>query len=176
MDAAVEGEVLRVVAPGAIEAALEAVDRVADQADATRRVLELELRQARYEAARAQRQYDAAEPEHRLVVETLERRWNATLERVTAVEQRLAAVAAEGPPRTAVDREQLLTLAHDFPAVWRHPGTDIQLKKRVVRLLIEEIVATVTAEPPQVTLVVHWKGGKHTPLVVRKNRAGGRGG
>jgi DNA invertase Pin-like site-specific DNA recombinase len=173
VDEAVEREVLRVVAPGAIEAALTAVDRVADQTDATRRALELELRQARYEAARAQRQYDAVEPEHRLVVDTLERRWNAALERVTEVEQRLAAVAAQGPAQPAVDREQLLALAHDFPAVWRHPRTDIQLKKRLVRVLIEEIVVTVTAEPPQITLIVHWKGGKHTQLVVRKNRAGG---
>jgi DNA invertase Pin-like site-specific DNA recombinase len=173
VDAAVESEVLRVVAPGAIEAALDTADRVADQTDATRRALELEVRHARYDAARAQRQYDAAEPEHRLVVETLERRWNAALERVTEVEQRLAAMAAEGPPRTAVDRAQLLTLAHDFPAVWRHPSNDVQLKKRLVRVLIEEIVVTMTAEPPQMTLIVHWKGGTHTQLVVRKNRAGG---
>jgi DNA invertase Pin-like site-specific DNA recombinase len=173
VDAAVEREVLRVVAPGAIEAAVATVDRVADETDATHRALELELRQARYDAARAQRQYDAAEPENRLVVETLERRWNAALERVTEVEQRLGALAAEGPAHTGVDREQLLALAHDFPAVWHHPRTDIQLKKRLVRLLIEEIVATVTAEPPQITLTVHWKGGKHTQLVVRKNRAGG---
>jgi hypothetical protein len=79
-------------------------------------------------------------------VDTLERRWNAVLERVTEAEQRLAAGAAEGPPRPAVDREQLLALARDFPAVWRHPRTDIQLKKRLVRLLVEEIVVTVTAE------------------------------
>jgi DNA invertase Pin-like site-specific DNA recombinase len=173
VDTAVEREVLRVVAPGAIEAALEAGDRHDDQTDAARRALELDLRQARYEADRTQRQYDAVEPENRLVVETLERRWNAALERVTELEHRLAAVAAEAPPRTAVDREQLLALALDFPVVWRHSTTDIQLKKRVVRLLIEEIVTTVTAEPPQITLIVHWKGGKHTQLVVRKNRAGG---
>jgi hypothetical protein len=57
--------------------------------------------------------------------------------------------------------------------VWRHPATDIQLKKRIVRLLIEETVVQVTTEPPQITLVVHRKGGKHTQLTVRKNRAGG---
>jgi DNA invertase Pin-like site-specific DNA recombinase len=173
VDAAVEREVLRVVAPGAVEAALAAGDRIDAERGATSRALELELRQARYEADRAHRQYDAVEPEHRLVVETLERRWNAALGRVSELEHRLAAMAAEAPARTAVAREPLLALAHDFPAVWRHPRTDIQLKKRVVRLLIEEIVATVTAEPPQLTLVVHWKGGQHTQLVVRKNRAGG---
>jgi DNA invertase Pin-like site-specific DNA recombinase len=172
VDEAIEREVLRVVAPGAIEAAVDAADQADTQTDTTRRALELELRQARYEAERAQRQYDAVEPENRLVGETLERRWNAALSRVTELDQRLATLAPPARP-VPVDRAQLRALADDFPAVWRSPTTDIPLKKRIVRLLIEEIVATATAEPPQVALVMHWKGGKHSQLVVRKNRAGG---
>lgn len=172
IDEAIEREVLRVVAPGAIEAALQAVDHADVQTETTRRALDLGLRQARYEADRAQRQYDAVEPENRLVSETLERRWNAALARVTELEHRLAA----GPPAVApvrADRGQLLALAADLPAVWRRPTTDIPLKKRIVRLLIEEIVATATAASPEVTLVMHWKGGTHTQLVARKNRVGG---
>ena len=172
VDEAIEREVLRIVAPGAIEAALDAVDQADAQTDATRRALDLELRQARYEADRAQRQYDAVEPENRLVGETLERRWNAALARVAELEQRMATLAPMVRP-VRVDRAQLLTLADELPGVWRRPTTDIALKKRIVRLLIEEIVATATAEPPQVMLVMHWKGGKHTQLVVRKNRPGG---
>jgi len=172
VDETIEREVLRVVAPGAIEAALDTADQADVQTDTTRRALDLELRQIRYEADRAQRQYDAVEPEHRLVSETLERRWNAALARVAELEQRLAALAPTVPP-VPVDRARLLTLAEDFPGVWRSPTTDPPLKKRIVRLLIEEIVATAMAQPPQVTLVVHWKGGKHTQLVVRKNRPGG---
>jgi DNA invertase Pin-like site-specific DNA recombinase len=172
VDEAIEREVLRIVAPGAIEAAMDAVDHADAHTDATRRALDLELRQARYEADRAQRQYDAVEPENRLVGETLERRWNAALARVAELEQRRAPLAPAARP-APVDRAQLRALADDFPGVWRNPATDIPLKKRIVRLLIEEIVATVTAEPPQVALVMHWKGGKHTQLVVRKNRAGG---
>ena len=95
------------IAPGAIEAALEAAGGADEQAGATRRTLELELRQARYETDRAQRQYDAVEPEHRLVVETLERRWNAALERVAELEQRLAALAVP-TQAAAIDRASLL--------------------------------------------------------------------
>jgi hypothetical protein len=105
-------------------------------------------------------------------VDTLERRWNAALAHVADLEQRMGALAATPAP-DPVDRAQLLRLADDLPAVWRNPTTDIQLKKRIVRLLIEETVVRVAAEPPQITLVVHWKGGQHTQLVVRKNRAGG---
>jgi DNA invertase Pin-like site-specific DNA recombinase len=173
VDEAIEREVLRVIAPGAIEAALEAAEQADGQTDATRRALELELRQARYEAERAQRQYDAVEPEHRLVVETLERRWNAALARVAELEQRLAALTATDAQAVPVDRAQLLALAEDLPAVWRNPATDMALKKRIVRLLIEEIIATMTSEPPHITLIIHWKGGRHTQLVVQKNRTGG---
>jgi DNA invertase Pin-like site-specific DNA recombinase len=172
IDEAIEREVLRVVAPGALEAALHAVDHAAVETDTTRRALELELRQARYETDRAQRQYDAVEPENRLVSETLERRWNAALARVAELDQRLITLVPT--PRPAPDdRAPLLALAEDFPAVWRSPAADIPLKKRIVRVLIEEIVATATVEPPHVTLVLHWKGGTHTQLAVRKNRPGG---
>jgi DNA invertase Pin-like site-specific DNA recombinase len=172
VDEAIEREVLRVVAPGAIEAAVEAAHQADAETAATHGALDLELRQARYEADRAQRQYDAVEPENRLVSETLERRWNAALARVAELEHRLATLIPTARP-APIDRTQLLTLADDLPAVWHRPATDIALKKRIVRLLVEEIVATATAEPPQVTLVLHWKGGKHTQLIVRKNRPGG---
>jgi DNA invertase Pin-like site-specific DNA recombinase len=171
VDEAVEAEILRVLAPGAVEAALEAAAGVAEQADATHRALELELRHARYEAERARRQYDAADPENRLVVDTLERRWNATLEQVAALEHRLAGLGVPASP-TPAQREQLLALAADFPAVWRAPTTDVRLKKRIIRLVIEEVVVTISAEPPEILLLVHWKGGKHTRLTVRKNRTG----
>ena len=172
VDEAIEREVLRVVAPGALEAAVDAAYQADAEREATRGALDLEVRQARYEADRAQRQYDAVEPENRLVSETLERRWNAALAHVTEVEHRLAARAPAVPP-IRVDRAQLLALAETLPAVWRRPTTDIALKKRIVRLLIEEIVATSAVQPPEVTLVVHWTGGKHTQLVVRRNRPGG---
>ena len=117
-------------------------------------------------------QFDAAEPENRLVVDTLERRWNGALEHVVDLEQRLAALSATVSRPSAEDRQRLLALAADLPAVWRDATTDARLKKRIVRLVIEEIVAEVTGDPPTITLLIHWKGGKHTQLVIRKNRTG----
>jgi hypothetical protein len=72
VDEAIEGEIRRVLSPGAIEAALATAVADDEAQAAVRRALELELREARYEAERAQRQYDAVESEHRLVAETLE--------------------------------------------------------------------------------------------------------
>lgn len=172
IDEAMERELLRVLSPGAIEAALLSTAATEDERAAVRRALELELREAQYEADRARRQYDAVEPEHRLVAETLERRWNTALARIQALEERRATLAAEAAQPHPVDRESLLALAEEFPRVWAS-ASDIRLKKRVVRLLIEEIIAKVSAAPqPQIELLIHWTGGKHTQLVIPRNRKG----
>ena len=172
IDEAIERELLRVLSPGAIEAALRSAAAAEDEHAATHRAVELELREAQYEADRARRQYDAVEPEHRLVAETLERRWNAALERVQALEERLATITATTAQQRPADRERLLALAEEFPTVWAG-ADDIRIKKRVVRLLIEEIIATVSAKPqPQIELLMHWTGGKHSALVIPRNRKG----
>jgi DNA invertase Pin-like site-specific DNA recombinase len=174
VDQAIEHELLRVLRPAAIEAALATAERSAEETAATSRALDLELREARYEADRAQRQYDAVEPEHRLVAETLERRWNQALERVRKLEARLEALSAEQGRLTVPDRPTLLALAEQFPTVWNDPATDVRTKKRCVRLLIEEIVARLP-EDGVTELLIHWKGGKHTMLRVPRNRTGQHG-
>jgi excisionase family DNA binding protein len=171
IDEAIAREVLRVLAPAAIEAALATAEQAVHEVAATRRAVELELREARYEAERVRRQYDAVEPEHRLVAETLERRWNQALERVRALEQRLEALTVDQARLTPPDHATLLALAEEFPAVWADPLTEIRTKKRLVRLLIEDIVAR-TPEERVIELVIHWKGGKHTALRLPRNRTG----
>lgn len=171
VDEAIEQEVLRVLTPGAIEAALEGAQQVADKATETRRLLELELKEARYEAERARRQYDVVEPENRLVAETLEHRWNAALERVRSLESRVETLNQAQQASVRPDRAKLLALSRDFPAVWSHPTTDPRTKKRIVRLLIEEIVTRLPAEG-QIEFVIHWKGGKHSRLIAGRNRSG----
>jgi len=99
------------------------------------------------------------------------RRWNVALERVAAVERRLAALSDAAPLAGAPDRAVLLTLAQDFPAVWADPATDPRIKKRVRRLLIQEIrVAPATERTLDV--LIHWAGGTHTRLPVPRNRIG----
>lgn len=171
IEAAIDRELLRVLTPGAIDAALARAERTTEEAAGTRPALELELREAQYEAGRAQRQYDAVEPEHRLVADTLERRWNAALDHVAALERRLAALSAAAPPPAVPDRAVLLALAQDFSAVWADPASDPRIKKRVSRLLIQEIrVAPATERTLEV--LIHWAGGTHTRLHVPRNRTG----
>ena len=93
VDAAVSAELLRVLAPLGIKAALHAIDaRAADNSEVHRQA-ELALTQARYEAGLARRQYDAVDPDNRLVASELERRWNDRLVEVHRIEEQLAALA-----------------------------------------------------------------------------------
>lgn len=170
VEAAIERELLRVLTPGAIEAALAGAEQTADETTASRQALALELREAQYEVTRAQRQYDAVDPEQRLVAGTLERRWNTALERVAALERRLGSLTPAAPP-AAPDRATLLGLAQDFPVVWADPATDARIKKRLTRLLIHDIIVAPATERT-LEVLVHWVGGKHTRLRVLRNRTG----
>ncbi len=175
VDATVAREVLRVVEPGALEAAVEAARGAASEDDAVVRALSTELEAARYSAERGFKQYDAVDPEQRLVAAELERRWNAALEQVEELEQRLAEQQARQAQTRVSHPEDLAALAADLDRVWHAPETDIRLKKRLLRTVIEEIVVDVDAGAAEVALLIHWKGGIHTTLSVRRRRRGEHG-
>jgi hypothetical protein len=161
--------VLQVVQPAAIEAAKMVANDDSSRRDATVDAVSLELKAARYAAERAQRQYDAAEPENRLVVDELERRWNAAIERVHELQVRIEEARSDAR-QPGLDVTDLVSLGADVVSIWHAPTTDVRLKKRIVRTLIEEIVADTTER--EVSLVVHWKGGIHTELAVLRRRRG----
>lgn len=172
VDEAVGREVIAVLAPGAIEAALKSATDATGKQDELQRAVALELERAEYEAERARRQFDAVEPENRLVAATLESRWDAALRSVNELRARLETLRGERSAHPLPDRVALLELAGQFERVWHHPAADHRIRKRLVRLLIEEIIATVNETEPSIELVIHWKGGKHTALKILKNRTG----
>ena len=90
IDAAIRDQIIDVVRGPALEAAVDAVARLEQRSAQEHQALKLELEQARYEAQLAERRYEAVDPEQRLVAVELEARWNAALQRVGVLEQRLA--------------------------------------------------------------------------------------
>ncbi len=106
-----------------MQAALRAIEQHADDDQAKRRQLELALEQARFEAARAQRQFDAVDPGNRLVAAELERRWNERLAQVHSVRPRSRHWTPSGGTNlTPQQREALLALGADLRRVWDHPS------------------------------------------------------
>ena len=174
LERAVEEEVLKVVEPGAIEAAIGAGRAAVEKRDEHLRAVELEVEQARYEAERSFRQYDASDPENRLVTGELERRWNETLLRVRTLEERLRELEQAPSSQRIIDTKELLTLGSDFARVWENPSTDMRLKKRIVRTLVEEIVVDVNEAGDTIEAVIHWTDGIHSARRVRKNATGHR--
>lgn len=171
VDAAMSTEVLRLLGPLGLEAALEAIAMREDENAETRRQAELALAQARYEADLARRQYDAVDPANRLVAAELERRWNDRLAEVRRQEERLATMTAGRPDRlTSEEKDRLMALGADLETVWSHPGATAETRKRILRAVLEEVVATVTEE--RIELVIHWRGGDHTRLAVPRNKTG----
>ncbi|HTV66018.1 MAG TPA: recombinase family protein [Bryocella sp.] len=172
VDAAVSAEVLRAISPLATEAALAAIaehERVGFERIAH---LELALEQARFEAARAGRQYNTVEPENRIVASELERRWNERLGEVARLEGEIQS-AYEMQPKASVsetERAVLMALAEDLPRAWNHPAATAETRKRILRAVLEEVV--VQSEAGRLRLKLHWKGGEHTSLEVAKSRAG----
>jgi hypothetical protein len=163
LDRAASEALLQILAPLGIEAALAAIDSGQDRYRDQRRQAELALEAARYEAGLARRQYDAVDPDNRLVAGELERRWNERLVTAQRLEAQLAAMADDTSGQlSAAEREGLMNLGRDLSAVWNDQASSIELKKRITRTLIREIVVRV--EDDRLHGMIHWHGGDHTVL------------
>ena len=128
-----------------VDAELSTPDRAPNAAQAVRsragedkrRQVELALEQARYEVGRARRQYDAVDPDNRLVAAELEKRWNERLAIVRSLETELEGLTASPATElTPADRERLITLGADLQLAWTRPGVTPETRKRIVRTLI----------------------------------------
>lgn len=174
VDDVVEAALLSVVQPAAIDAARRAEAEAATRRDDAREALLRDLEAARYAADRAFRQYDAADPENRLVAGELETRWNRALARVADVERRIAEHAAAAAPRATTAPVSFGDLAGDLQAVWSAPTTDARLKKRIVRTVIDEAIADLDDATAEIVLTIRWVGGAHTEHRLPRRRRGQR--
>jgi excisionase family DNA binding protein len=156
----------------AIEAALEAERRHMESRGEQQRLMELELQQARYEASLAERRYAACDPDNRLIAAQLEKSWEAALVRVQSCEARLEAVRT---PQRAAATPDFAGLAKDLDAAWNAPGVTMRARQRLLRALVIDIIADVDETTREVILTIHWRGGQHSQLRVRKPKSGEHG-
>jgi DNA invertase Pin-like site-specific DNA recombinase len=174
VDDAIEQALIPVIEPGAIAAAVKTEAQAAGRRDQVRDALMRDFEAARYDADRAFRQYDAADPHNRLVAAELETRWNRALTRVGEIEARIVAHDGSTSPRAPLSSTDVAELATDLKAVWTDPQTDARLKKRIVRTLVHEVVADLDDDASEIVLLIHWAGGIHSELRLPKRRRGQR--
>jgi DNA invertase Pin-like site-specific DNA recombinase len=172
LDEAIGEELVRVLEPAAIQASRAVWEQVHDAGDARIGATRMELTEARYEAQRAARQYNTVDPENRLVASELETRWDSVLQRVSQLENKLENLEQEVVARPEISWEEMGFLGQQVDMLWRAPGTDPRLKKRIARTLIEEIVVDVDSVGGWIEACIHWKGGIHTEHRVRRRRRG----
>jgi excisionase family DNA binding protein len=171
VDQALAKEVLGRLQPIGVEAALLAIEARDQEISEKRRQLEFALQQARFEASRAQRQYDAIDPDNRLVASELERRWNERLTAVGDIESEIEQLdAGAGQPLSSEDKMRLMSLGEDLDRAWNSPGATPETRKKIIRTVISEIIVDVVGDI--IEMVVHWEGGDHTKMSIKKNKVG----
>ena len=164
IDIAIGQLLLDTVTPLALEVALTVqaeLETRADEADALRKS---HVERARHRAETARRRYLAVDPDNRLVADTLEADWNDALRQLqTAQDDYERAATAARAAFTDEHKARIRALAADFPALWSNPATPQRERKRMARLLIEDVTINKT---DQIHLHVRFKGGQTTSLAI----------
>ena len=162
LDAQVEQRFLEVLRPDQVAIALAALGQVEQAERAERKQWELRLERARYEAKRAERQYQAVEPENRLVARSLERQWEERLRAAEAVEKEYQAWSYRRLVSiTEADREAIVALGSDVPALWQAPTTTSADRKQMLRLVIRDVIVDGKRAHGQVWFQINWQTGAH---------------
>jgi DNA invertase Pin-like site-specific DNA recombinase len=160
--------VLEVISPLGVEASLQALERLCGEDDERRQARLRKVEQLQYEMQRAFEQYDEVDPRNRLVALELERRWNEKLHNLEEARASLAELESAARFVSAEDRERLLGLGRDFATVRRSDHCPMELKKKIVRTVVEEVIAHVDGDGRRLRFVIHWSGGAHTEFAMDK--------
>jgi excisionase family DNA binding protein len=173
LEKAIAAAFLEAITPAGVRACAEAIGELERQHEQRRHGQQLAVERAEFEAGRARRQFDACEPEHRLVARTLESRFEAALAELERERRKLAELETRRPePLTQAERQALTRLIRDFPRLWAAGTTTARDRKELLRTLISEVVVTVCEQPRRAEVQVIWEGGARTELTVPLIRRG----
>lgn len=160
LDELVAAQVLAALQPAALELHLAAAADVEHQRQLLHQNWQQQLQRAAFCVDRACRQYQACEPENRLVARELERRWEEAMRERDRLQQEYDRFCATQPSKlSATERQQIRQLAQDIPLLWSAETTTAQDRQRLVRLVVEKVEVEVQGDSEQVKVAIHWQGG-----------------
>jgi len=163
IDDAIVEMFLEAMTPAQLEVSLQVVRQVNQERDELKRQWGRQLDQARLEARRAERQYDAVDPDNRLVAGTLEARWNEKLDALKKLEAAYADAQVQARfTLTEEEQKSIQELARDLPAVWSAPTTTDKDRKKLLRHAISEVQLDGVTQPGRIELRVTWRSGAVT--------------
>ena len=160
LDAEVECLLLKTLEPDQVSLALAALEELEQEYASLKRQRELHLERLRYETMRAQRQYDAVEPENRLVARTLEKRWEGKLRELEKAEREFQRwIGQQRLTLSPTDRKDILAVGADLPKVWHAPSTTAADRKRIIRFVIKEVIVDQKRARGKVWFQINWQTG-----------------
>jgi DNA invertase Pin-like site-specific DNA recombinase len=163
IDDLVTKQVLRALEPAALELSLKAIENVQRERQRLNRHWKQRLERASYDVQRAERQYQAVEPENRLVARSLEQQWEAALRAQRDLREEYDRFLNEQAPRlTEEERSRILAVSADIPALWHASETTARDRKEIIRLLTERIMVDVHANTERAEVTITWRGGQTT--------------
>ncbi len=164
LDEAIGTLLVEMVTPLALEVALTVQDEIQSHLAEASRLRKMQVERAQYEADLARQRFMNVDPNHRLVADGLEADWNAKLRALQDAQERCDREhAADRAPLNAEQRARVLALATDFPRLWRDPKTPPRERKRMIRLLIEDVTVN---RGDAITAHVRFRGGSTRTLTL----------
>lgn len=172
IDHLVTDQVLQAIQPAGLElsfAAAEELDREHRRLDDHWRK---RVERATYQTQRAWRQYDAVEPENRLVARELEKRWEELLCEQRQLEEDYHRFQQDDTKRLAPkDRDRILSLGSDVSTLWESPAATPADRKTVIRCLLERVMVQVPQQREVVEVMIRWAGGFQSRHEIRRSVA-----
>jgi DNA invertase Pin-like site-specific DNA recombinase len=164
IDRAVGELLVQAVNPVVLEVSLAVEQELQSRLDEADRLRRSQVERARYEAELAEQRYMRVDPNHRLVADSLEADWNHKLHALTEAQQNYERRREQDHKlSTSEQRSAILALASDFPRLWHDKNTPDRERKRMVRLLLEDVTLN---RAQQITLHIRFKGGAHKTLIL----------
>lgn len=158
LDEEMERLVLAALEPDQIALALSALEQIEQEQTTLRQQWQIRLERAKYEAERARRQYNAVEPENRLVARNLECLWEQKLRTLEKFEQDYQSwLKQHRLELTPADQQEILTLGENLPAVWKAPTTTPADRKQIVRLLVQNVIVDQHRVKGKVWFQINWQ-------------------
>lgn len=160
IDDLVSSQVLRAVAPAAIELSQAAMKDIEQERQEIHKQWNLKLERARQECDRARRQYQSVEPENRLVARTLESEWEASLINLQKIDEDFERFKSSVPAVLSdQERLQIQSLSESLPRLWNDDTTTNEHRKNIIRCLIDQVVVTVDNDTEHLDVTIVWQGG-----------------
>jgi DNA invertase Pin-like site-specific DNA recombinase len=166
IDEAIGRLLMASVTPLALEVALRVQQEIQARVAEADHLRQQQVQRAQYEADRARLRYMRVDPNNRLVADTLEGQWNEKLRVLTqAKDEYQKQQARDSVPITEAQKAQILALASDFPKLWQDPKTLDRDRKRMARLLLEDVTLR---RDQDIQVQIRFRGGAlkelHLPL------------